>query len=216
MSRTELFKILPDGEWEPEAVYGNSWGWSPYVWDKLVESHGLLERAIATNHKVIRWAGDTGEVPYGVMDCWSYLWDLVKDKKVVLEPFELLVLRTTYDAAALKQGQFPALIEALRQFQGKHGTMTTDLKGGMSKRVCHLSQMADDLQKLVDNDEALLGVCWYGTSTIENRWYPRNPDFDEEAYMQGTEYDGEEEIKYNFLKREDLHFWVSEEEASDE
>jgi hypothetical protein len=153
MSRTKLYGFR-EGRPDIKVEFGNSWGFCPMIWDSLVKKYGIFERELARYDKTM-------------FDAWTELWRVVKEETVRPRPWELLVLRSTYDQALVKADRFEEYAKALEMFHEAHA---------LPERVCHLASMSHHIKQMGPDVEC---VGFYGTSVNEDPWWVQGADDDE-------------------------------------
>jgi hypothetical protein len=153
--------------------YQNSHGFAPKIWNSLCERYFPHER----------WA----------MGAWELLW---KDKSLVFQPWERIVLRSTYDRAAVKAEDVPQYIEALGLF---------DKFYTKPDHVNHLLSIAADAQQLLGT-EGFRALCFTG-SLSDDLWEVREPCTNESC--EGDHSECDPEIRPYDLDRDQGHWFVS-------
>jgi hypothetical protein len=101
-----------------------------------------------------------------LLDDAAKLWPLWKDKR--LPRHWRAALLVTYDYAIVEKERFRDIAECLRKFV---------MDVGLRDRACHFPEISILLDKHAA--DAVLGMCFHGTSITENVWHPWDHDKDE-------------------------------------
>lgn len=148
MSCTTLYGFR-NGQREQIAEYSNAWGFCPMVWDALVNKYQTANLSFDFRTRVSRLS----------LDAWPELWRKVESKEVQIQPWELMVLQSTYDRALVGSDLFEPYVAALEQFQ---------MAFAISDRVCHLSAIAGTVRRL---PKEIQSIGFHGTSVSEDLWW---------------------------------------------
>lgn len=166
-----MMVISPDGKPEYHKEYRNSHGAAAFVWAELADRYL--------------------DTPW--MFAGERLWGLASDARMA--PFEIVVLRWTFDRVAVRRGDFGRLADAMDAFVQRHPSRDS---------ACHLPSIARDLRALVDSD--VMGACWNQTSVASNIWIDSYLD------LPDDDWDTDPAVYHNFLS-ENGHKWLYEEAA---
>lgn len=113
------------------------------------------------------------------------LWDLVQDRR--LQDFERITLISTFDYVMIKRENFRLLASAYREFIEHYGTRD---------RVCHLLEIAKELEGLAD-DKSVQALCFWWNSVGDDLW---------------EIWDDDDYETYDISKGDD-HWWLFEDNS---
>lgn len=148
MSYTNLYTTNEDGNFGVAAEFRNSWGSAAFIWSALARTYGVSH--------------------VNPFKAWERVW--TPDFEARIEPFERLVLHSTYDRAVLRKEDFERMAEAMETFAEKHDTGET---------VCSLRKQAEALRTAKEGGAEY--AAWNQTSVSESLWWlPAQCEHEEE------------------------------------
>lgn len=154
MSYTETKYVTSTGDVVDGTEYRNSHGICAFVWEALLR----------------RYRPHESNGPFG--GAWGRLWKDEAAGTLSVEPFEHNVLHFTYDNALVRREDCATLVESLRKFVAAHPA---------DGRVCHLAEVADEVERELARDAGWQALGLYGTSICEDPWSAWDPEAEESA-----------------------------------
>ncbi len=149
MSYTELKVAELNGFVETYQEYRDAWGGLAYIWNsiwnKYLKKGDLDTWLIEKNHK--------------------RLWDAVKDEKI--PGWIRLIHASTFDYIIVEYNKLPIISRYYKKFVE---TFPPPPAG------CHLIEWSEDCMKIYNeyNSNNCAGICFYGTSIVEDIWEDYN------------------------------------------
>lgn len=150
MTEVIIYGVNKDGNVEYVGEADNSWAGAMHVWGRISKKYAL---------------------PGGLFG-YQALWNAVD--KGILQPFENMVVKSTFDDMIVEKKDIPELLQAYAMYDAEYPGS-------------NLAEQAEIITEEILNNEDMIGVCWNQTSVNSNPW---TDGYDEEE---------DEPIPYNVL-----------------
>jgi len=150
MTEVIIYGVNKNGNVEYVGEADNSWAGAMHVWGRISKKYAL---------------------PGGLFG-YQALWNAVD--KGILQPFENMVVKSTFDDMIVEKKDIPELLQAYAMYD-------TEYPGS------NLAEQAEIITEEILNNEDMIGVCWNQTSVNSNPW------------TNGYDEEEDEPIPYNML-----------------
>lgn len=161
MSATEIYGVKSDGTIGYVGEARNAFRGAMHVWSSLCDKY---------------------RISGGVFGGYQELWKLAD--KNILEEFENIVMKSTFDNVIIKKEYIPLLLESYKEYDKQFPNS-------------NLIEQGEIIQDEILNNKDMIAVCFNQTSVNSNPW---SMGYDEEL---------EEDIPYSILNGE-KHWFINE------